>query len=268
MSSYLFPPPSVTSMSIVGSNERFPVRRVYCIGKNYEDHVREMGGSVETEPPLWFMKPTDSVVDCASNSNSNSNSNNDGGSSESESEVEVKIPLPIHSKNVHWESELVAVLSQGGRNIEPSQAMDCIYGFAVGIDLTARDCQEHFKKKGRPWEVSKSFDFSAPIGAILPKSQFGAISDQRLKLLVNGEVKQNITLDKMITDIPNQIAMLSRLFCLYPGDIIFTGTPSGVGQMHPGDKIEVSCCGKGGSGGGGGGEVNLECKFTAGPYLD
>jgi len=266
-SEYVFDPPPVVSLSVMGSVARFPVRRVYCIGKNYEDHVKEMGGTVATEPPLWFMKPTDSVVDCSIHSNSNSNSVSGSGSGStctgdgsagSRAVEDVVVPLPGFSTNVHWEAEIVIAIGKGGKNIDPKDAMDCIFGFGVGIDLTARDLQAEFKKKGRPWEVSKSFDFSGPIGALMTKADFGELADQRLLLLVNGEVKQDVTQDKMLCSIPNQVAEVSKFFHLYPGDIIFAGTPAGVGQMHPGDRIQVSCSK---------GDVRVVCNFIAGPYL-
>jgi fumarylpyruvate hydrolase len=239
---------ALTSLSIWGraDNVRFPVRRVFCIGKNYEDHVKEMGGTLQSQPPVLFTKPDDAIIDVSLHSSSK----------------EIVIPLPSHSKNVHWEAEFVVALSKGGRNIDPKNANDHIFGYGVGIDMTARDVQDELKKKGRPWDISKGFDYSGPVGALMPKAEFGEIKNQRLQLLVNGVVKQDTTLDQMIWSIPQQISLLSKIYTLKPGDIIFTGTPSGVNQMNPGDSIAVSCVSSNSKGVNGG----VYCNFKAGPY--
>jgi len=219
---YIFPT-RIPTLSIRGIEAKFPVRRVLCIGKNYEDHVKEMGGSVEKDEPLWFTKPADAVVDTT---------------------VTKSIKYPPHSKNIHWEGELVVAISKPGQFIDKANAMKHIYGYAVGCDITARDLQSKAKERGRPWDMAKGFDQSAPIGEIIPRNsndEWLSMEDHELSLSVNGTTKQRTRISSMIWTIPEIISELSNCIKLEAGDVIFTGTPSGVGSMNVNDKIKVTC---------------------------
>jgi fumarylpyruvate hydrolase len=213
MSDYVFVPAPVPSVAIAGSEQRFPVRRIYCVGRNYSDHVREMGSDPK-EPPVFFMKPPDAIV--AS-----------GGA----------VPYPSRTENFHYEVELVVAVGGAGRNIGAAQALDRVFGYAVGNDLTRRDLQGISKKKGLPWDTGKAFDASAPVGAIRPAS-LGHVERGQIWLQVNGETRQQSDISEMIWSVPDIIAELSTLFELRAGDLIFTGTPAGVGPLKPGDRIE------------------------------
>ena len=212
--SYVFPPPSQPSVEITGRSERFPVHRIYCVGRNYAAHAREMGFDPDREPPFFFTKPADAVVP-----------NN------------ATIPFPSRTNNLHHEIELVVAIGKGGKNIAAASALDHVYGYAVGNDLTRRDLQFAARDKGRPWDTGKAFDRSAVITAIRPASQ-GHIEKGRIWLKVNGEMKQQSDVTHLIWSVPEVIAELSTLFELAPGDLIYTGTPEGVGSIKSGDRLE------------------------------
>ena len=214
MIDFAFPPPAAPSAAIAGSDQRFPVHRIYCVGRNYAEHVREMGGDTEREPPVFFSKPADAVVA------------NDAA-----------IPYPPRTANLHHEVELVIAIGRGGRDIHKDRALEHVFGYAVGNDLTRRDLQAASKKKGLPWDTSKGFDCSAPLSAIHPASR-GHLSRGRIWLTVNGQTRQESDLAEMIWTVPEILAELSTLFELQPGDLVFTGTPAGVGALQPGDRIE------------------------------
>jgi fumarylpyruvate hydrolase len=190
------------------------VHRIYCIGLNYEDHVREFGRDPQRAPPVFFMKPADAVVDNG-----------------------VAVPYPPATANFHYEIELVVALASGGRDIAPQEALGRVYGYAAGNDLTRRDLQSIAKERGEPWDTSKGFDHSAPVAAIRPASA-GHVSRGRIWLAVNGTLRQESDVSRMIWDVPRIIAALSRLYELCAGDLIFTGTPSGIGAVKPGDRLE------------------------------
>lgn len=210
---YVFAPPPMPALPIVGSDKLFPVHRIYCVGRNYAEHAREMGFDPDKEPPFFFQKSPDNLV------------------------LDGKFPYPSASREVHWEIELVVALKSGGVDIEPEHALEHVYGYAVGLDMTRRDVQSQMKKLGRPWEVGKAFDHSAPCTAIWPADKIGHPRTGAIWLDVNGERRQTGDLGEMIWDIPSQIAYLSGLWELKAGDLIFTGTPSGVGAVKKGDRL-------------------------------
>jgi fumarylpyruvate hydrolase len=212
--SYVFPPPAVTALPIRGSAQLFPVRRVYCVGRNFAEHAIEMGHDPDKEPPFFFQKNPDNVV---------------AGTGE--------FPYPSATKDVHHEIELVAALGRGGESIPVERALDCVFGYAVGLDMTRRDLQGEAKKLGRPWEVGKAFEKSAPIGEIVPAGEIGHPTAGAIWLDVNGERRQQGDLNQMIWKVPEAIAYLSGLFRLAPGDLIMTGTPAGVGAVQRGDEL-------------------------------
>lgn len=212
--SYVIPPPPVTTLEVEGASARFPVHRIYCIGRNYADHAREMGHDPDREPPFFFMKPADAIV-------------TDGND----------FPYPEKTEDVHHEMELVVALGSGGRNIPVKNALDCIFGYAVGLDMTRRDLQSEAKKLGRPWDTGKAFDHSAPCSRIRPVAKTGHPNTGALWLKVNGKTTQSSDISALIWTIPEQIAFLSSLFSLAPGDLIYTGTPAGVGPVHVGDVL-------------------------------
>jgi fumarylpyruvate hydrolase len=211
---FVFLPPSIPSVEIVGTRQRFPVHRIYCVGRNYADHVREMGSDPKTEPPVFFTKPADAIVANGA-----------------------PIPFPSRTDNFHYEVELVVAIGGAGRNIAVSQGLAHVFGYAVGNDLTRRDLQGAAKKKGLPWDTSKAFDASAPIAPIRPAS-LGHVERGKIWLSVNGETHQQSDVGEMIWSVPEIIAELSTLFELKAGDLIYTGTPAGVGPLKPGDRIE------------------------------
>ncbi len=213
--SYVFPAPEQPSVEVKGRSERFPVRRIFCVGRNYADHAREMGADPLREPPFFFSKPADAIVP-----------NN------------VTIPYPPRTNNLHHEVELVIALRKAGKDIPVANALDHVFGFAVGNDLTRRDLQFAARDKGRPWDTSKGFDRSAPITAIAPVAANSPVSKGRIWLKVNGEVRQQADVSDMIWSVPEIIAELSTLFELMPGDLIYTGTPAGVSAVKAGDRIE------------------------------
>lgn len=210
---FVIPMSDPPSVAIAGSEDRFPVHRVYCIGRNYLAHVREMGND-ERQPPFFFQKPLDALLPS-------------GG----------EFPYPPASENVQHEVELVVAIGKGGTDIAVEDALDHVYGYALGFDMTRRDLQEKAKETGKPWEASKAFDHAAPIAPIRRVSEIGHPTDSRIWLAVNGEVKQDCTLDLQIWNVPEGIAHLSTLFEVKPGDLIFTGTPAGVGPVKPGDVM-------------------------------
>jgi fumarylpyruvate hydrolase len=207
--------PPVQPVVPVSDGRDFPVRRIFCIGRNYADHVSEMGGDIKSTPPTFFIKPADAVFS--------------GG----------EIPWPMATKNLHFEGELVVALKSGGQKLSPEKAVDAIFGFAAGCDLTRRDLQTQAKQQRGPWDAAKAFDSSAGVGVITPADQWQSPQQTSLRLLCNGEEKQKSSLLKMIWSVPEIIVNLSGLFELKAGDLIFTGTPSGVGPMTRGDTISV-----------------------------
>jgi fumarylpyruvate hydrolase len=217
MPAYVLPPAAVTSLAIQGQRARFAVNRIFCVGRNYADHAREMGHDPNREPPFFFMKPASTIV-------------SDGGD----------FPYPSLSKDVHHEVELVVALAKGGSDIRSEQALDHVFGYAVGLDMTRRDLQSEAKKLGRPWDTGKAFDHSAPCGELVPASVCGHPSAGAIALSVNGQTKQSGDLKELIWNVPETIAYLSTLFTLMPGDLIYTGTPAGVAAVKPGDQMRAT----------------------------
>ncbi len=211
---YVFPPAAQASLPVLGSEAAFPVRRVYCVGRNYADHAAEMGADTR-EPPFFFSKPADTLVP-------------EGGD----------VAYPPLTRDLQHEVELVVALSKGGTNISPEQALDCVFAYAIGFDLTRRDLQGQAKAKGQPWDMGKGFDQGAPISALRPVSQCGHPAKGAIWLKVNGEVRQSGDLAQMSWKVAEVIANLSTYVCLAPGDLIFTGTPAGVSTVVRGDVLE------------------------------
>jgi len=209
---YVIDPPRQSSVAIHGTDARFPVRRIFCVGRNYADHVREMGNDPKDEPPIFFTKPADAVVANGA-----------------------AIAYPTETSNLHHEVELVLAIGRGGAGIAVERALEHVWGYAVGVDLTRRDRQNEAKKAGAPWDAAKGFDNSAPVGALAPAT--GAMARGRIWLSVNGQTRQDANLDQMIWSAPEIIAALSRTWALAPGDLVFTGTPAGVGPLVPGDAV-------------------------------
>jgi fumarylpyruvate hydrolase len=216
------PSAGINTVPVVGSAVPFPVRRIYCVGRNYVAHIREMKESDERDPPFFFQKPPDAIVG-----------------------DKAVVPYPPLTNDLHYEVELAVAIGQGGRNIPVHDAESHIFGYAIGIDLTRRDRQREAGKRGLPWEIGKSFDHSAPCGPIHPISGTGAIRKGPITLSVNGEMRQRGDISEMIWNVPEIIANLSAQYELRPGDLIFTGTPSGVGPIVPGDEIECAIGGLG-----------------------
>jgi fumarylpyruvate hydrolase len=212
--SFVFPPPAPAAVAIIGRTERFPVHRIYCVGRNYAAHAREMGKDPEREAPFFFTKPADAIVASGTH-----------------------IPFPSRTADLHHEIELVVAIGTGGANIGISQALSHVFGYAVGIDLTRRDLQAQAKDQGRPWDTAKGFDRSAPIGAITPAAA-ARLDESEIRLKVNGTLRQRGALADMIWSVPEIIAELSTLFELAPGDLIYTGTPAGVAAIKPNDLLE------------------------------
>lgn len=215
MSSLVIPQPEQTMIPVQGLDQQFPVRRVYCIGRNYAAHAIEMGHDPDREPPFFFQKnPSNAVY------------------------TEV-FPYPEKSSEVHYELELVVALQSGGKNIPVTEAMSHVYGYGIGFDMTRRDLQAEMKKMGRPWEIGKAFENSAPMSAITPIATSGELNAGRIALWVNSELHQDSDLNQMIWKVPEQIAYLSEYFELAAGDLILTGTPSGVGPLSKGDQLKA-----------------------------
>jgi fumarylpyruvate hydrolase len=213
--SYVITPAPQPSVEVRGTRDRFPVRRIFCVGRNYAAHAREMGND-DREPPFFFTKPGDAVVSSGST-----------------------VPYALRTANFHHEAELVVALGSGGTNIPVAKASSHVYGYAVGIDLTRRDLQSDARDNGRPWDTSKGFDRSAPIGAIRPVSAGGLIESARIWLSVNGKIRQDANVADMTWKVPEIIAELSTLFEIAAGDLIYTGTPAGVGPLVRGDSVEA-----------------------------
>ncbi len=211
---FVIPEVKRTAVAVRGEAARFPVRRIYLVGRNYAEHAREMGHDPNRETPFFFQKPADAILPS-------------GG----------VFPYPPLSGNVHHEIEQVVALRSGGRDIAVDDALDQIYGYAVGIDMTRRDLQQQMKKQGRPWEIGKAFDCSAPLSEIVPTSVCGHPQEGRIWLAVNGELRQQGDLNQLIWSVPEIIATLSTQFELAGGDLIFTGTPAGVGPVVSGDHL-------------------------------
>ncbi len=216
-SEFVFPPPATVSVPVVGQTARFAVHRIYCVGRNYEDHAKEMGFTGR-EPPFFFMKPADAVVVV------------DAGQTGT-------MAYPTLSKNLHHEIELVACIGTGGKNIKAVDAHKYIYGYAVGLDMTRRDLQGEMKKQGRPWEIGKAFEQSAPIGPIVPAAAAGDVEKAEISLQVNGTDRQRSNVSKLIWNLGETIEHLSAAWELQPGDLIFTGTPEGVAAVVAGDTL-------------------------------
>jgi len=211
---YVVPAPELPSLAVAGSQARYPVHRIFCVGRNYAAHAREMGKDPEREPPFFFSKPADTLVPS-------------GG----------KVPYPSMTQELHYEIELVVAIGQGGADIPEARALDHVYGYAVGIDLTRRDLQAVAKEMGRPWDVAKGFDCSAPCAAVHPAAEIGHPAAGRIWLNVGDEPRQSGDLSELIWSVPELTSILSRYFRLMPGDLIFTGTPAGVGAVAAGEKL-------------------------------
>ena len=214
MSDHVFAPPAPVSVPVAGGG-LFPVRRVYCVGRNYAEHAREMGHDPDAAPPFFFDRPADALVV--------------GGAA---------VPYPPLTAELHHEIEFVVAIGRGGADIAPEAVLEHVYGYAVGIDLTRRDLQEVAKKTGRPWTMAKGFDHSAPISDIAPAARIGHPTAARIALSVDGELRQEADIADMIWDVPHLIAELSRAVALAPGDLVFTGTPAGVGPLVRGNRVE------------------------------
>ncbi len=215
--SYAFTPPEQPSIPVVGKNERFPVHRIYCVGRNYEEHAKEMGFTGR-EPPFFFMKPADAVLVVQHG-------------------MTGQMPYPSLTQNLHHEIELVVAIGKGGKNIQAADAAQHIYGYAVGLDMTRRDLQGEMKKQGRPWCIGKGFDHSAPIGPIMPAAAAGDVAHAEIWLKVNAADRQRSSVSKLIWNIGETIEHLSAAWELQPGDLIFTGTPEGVAAVSVGDTL-------------------------------
>lgn len=221
--SFVIPAPPVVSIPVQGDDARFPVHRVYCVGRNYAAHAVEMGGDPDREPPFFFQKNVDNLL--LDNAD---------------------FPYPSRSSNVHHEVELLVALGKGGRDIDMAAATACIFGYAVAIDMTRRDLQDQCKKSGRSWEPAKAFEHSAPCGTLRPASLIGHPAKGAIRLAVDGEQRQEGDLEQMIWKVPEMIVYLSGLFELAPGDVILTGTPSGVGPVRRGQTLAATIEGVGG----------------------
>lgn len=221
MTDFVISPPPVIALPVAGGG-LFPVRRVFCVGRNYAAHAREMGGDPTREEPFFFTKPADALVANGADT-----------------------PYPPATANLHHEAELVVALGKGGTNIAEADALSHVYGYAAGVDLTRRDLQDVAKKAGRPWDMAKGFDASGPIGLIAPASRIGHPERAAIVLTVNGQTRQSSDISHMIWSVPETIAYLSRLVTLAPGDLIFTGTPEGVAAVQRGDIMTIEIAGVG-----------------------
>ena len=222
MPDYVIPPPAISAVPIQGSNAMFPVRRIFCVGRNYAEHAIEMGSDPTREPPFYFTKPFDALVINGAD-----------------------MPYPTVTKSLHHEMELVVAIGTGGKNIAIADALKHVWGYCAGLDMTRRDIQNEAKKTGRPWDMGKGFDLSAPMGALVPAASFDP-SKGKIELTVNGKVTQTSDLAKLIWSVPEVIANLSELVELAPGDLIMTGTPEGVAAVVRGDVLEGFVEGPGG----------------------
>lgn len=222
MTDFVIPAPSIPSVAVAGESARFPVRRIFCVGRNYAAHAREMGKDPDREPPFFFTKPADAVVDTGAT-----------------------VPYPPETRNLHYEIELVVAIGAGGVHVPTEKALDLVWGYGVGIDLTRRDLQQVAKDMGRPWDWGKAFDFSAPCAPLHRTSAVGHPARGRIWLSVNGTVRQDGDLAEQIWSVPDVIAIVSRSMALKPGDLIMTGTPAGVGAVEPGDRLAGGIAGLG-----------------------
>lgn len=222
MTEYVFDPPTPPSVAVAGTEARFPVRRIFCVGRNYAAHAREMGKDPNREPPFFFSKPADALVD-------------DGAI----------VPYPPETENLHYEAEMVVAMGRGGINIDEAAALEHIWGYAIGNELTRRDLQLKARDMGRPWDFGKGFDRSAVCGPVHPVAEAGHPAEGMIRLSVNGEIRQDADLNEMIWSIPEQISILSRSMEIMPGDLIYSGTPAGVGPLVPGDVCVVEITGLG-----------------------
>ena len=222
MTEYVFDPPATPSAAVAATDARFPVRRIFCVGRNYAAHAREMGKDPDREPPFFFSKPADALVD-------------DGAT----------VPYPPATENLHYEAEMVVAIGRGGFDIEEAAALEHIWGYAIGNELTRRDLQLQARDMGRPWDFGKGFDRSAVCGPVHPVAEVGHPAEGMIRLTVNGEIRQDADLNEMIWDIPEQISILSRSMEIRPGDLIYSGTPAGVGPLVPGDVCVVEIAGLG-----------------------
>jgi fumarylpyruvate hydrolase len=223
--SFVFPPMPTVSVPVLGQPSQFPVHRIYCVGRNYEEHAKEMGFTGR-EPPFFFLKPADSLVVVETGQTG-------------------QMPYPSLTQNLHHEIELVVAIGKGGRNILAADAAQHIFGYAVGLDMTRRDLQNEMKKQGRPWCIGKAFDHSAPIGPITPIGQAGDVNNAEISLQVNGAKRQQSNVAKLIWNVAETIAHLSAAWELQPGDLIYTGTPEGVAAVVSGDLLEGEVAGLG-----------------------
>ena len=214
MTEFVIAVPKTPSLAVEGQSARFPLRRVYCVGRNYSEHAREMGHDPDREPPFFFSKPADAVVPASGS-----------------------VPYPTLTEDLHYEVELVVAIAQGGKNIAVADALSHVWGYTVGVDLTRRDLQAQAKKMGRPWDFAKGFDASAPASPLLPVSQTGHPATGKIWLDVNGEQRQRGDLSDQIWQVADVISYLSQAVELQPGDLIYTGTPAGVGAVQRGDVI-------------------------------
>ncbi len=214
MTEFVIAVPKTPSLAVEGQSARFPLRRVYCVGRNYSEHAREMGHDPDREPPFFFSKPADAVVPASGS-----------------------VPYPTLTEDLHYEVELVVSIAQGGKNIAVADALSHVWGYTVGVDLTRRDLQAQAKKMGRPWDFAKGFDASAPASPLLPVSQTGHPATGKIWLDVNGEQRQRGDLSDQIWQVADVISYLSQAVELQPGDLIYTGTPAGVGAVQRGDVI-------------------------------
>lgn len=222
MTEYVFEPPAPASIAVADSSARFPVRRIFCVGRNYAAHAREMGKDPDREPPFFFTKPADAVVD-----------------------DNAVVAYPPLTRNLHYEAELVVAMGSGGVNIDERDALDHVWGYAIGNELTRRDLQLAARDLGRPWDWGKAFDHSAVCGPVHPLAAVGHLQRGSIRLSVNGETRQQADLQDMIWSIPEQIAILSRSMTIKAGDLIYSGTPAGVGALLPGDVCVVEIAGLG-----------------------
>ncbi len=215
---YSFPPPPVVSVPVVGSDARFPVHRIYCVGRNYAEHAKEMGHS-GSEPPVFFLKPADAALAV-------------------EAGATGELPYPALTRELHHEVELVVALGQGGRDIATGEALGLVFGYAVGLDMTRRDLQGQMKERRGPWDIGKAFDHAAPIGPITPVAELHDLASADISLTVNGALRQHSPLSQMIWSVSEVIAHLSAAWTLAPGDLIYTGTPAGVAAVQHGNLLE------------------------------
>lgn len=222
---FVFTPPPAALAAVVGSNAQFPVHRIYCVGRNYAEHAKEMGGTGR-EAPFFFMKPADAVLSVAAGAIGT-------------------MPYPDMTQDLHHEIELVVALGSGGANIAAADALSHVWGYAVGLDMTRRDLQAEAKKAGRPWCTAKGFDHAAPLGPIYPVADTKLAKNAAISLKVNGAVRQHGSIDQLIWSVAETIEHLSKYFALQAGDLIFTGTPAGVGAVQRGDLLEGTIDGLG-----------------------